>query len=126
MDKAKKFIYPFAFSLACALCFFTAVFPILANAGLGGAVFALGFLAILFFVIIPVYCFIYGKKLLLTEKRKYLFSLYNSFVLTLFYLLPLCTEGETYIYSLILFLWATGWSMLPLIIYKKAEKTPTE
>ena len=126
MNKAKKFICPVIFAFICVLCFFVLFTIILEDAGMGGAVIVLGVIILLLVVIIPCYCFIYSKKLLFAEKRKYLFTFYNSFVLTMFYLLPLCTEGETYIYSLILFLWVEWWNVLPLFIHRKADKTSTE
>ena len=124
MKKVKKFILPVLFSLCC-LCVSFVLSPSLYDFDIGGIIFVLGFIAVWIFVLIPLHCVLYSRRILLREKRKYLFALYNSFVLTMFYFLPLCTEDETYIYSLILFLWTALWSVLPLMIGRKS-KTPTK
>ena len=114
--KIKKYIYPFIFVILASLSFFTlSVFLEEQNADMGGIAILLFALILIIGVFLPIYCFTYGKKVLLNEKRKLLFTLYNSAVITLCYLLPLCMEGETYIYSLILFGWCELWTALPLI-----------
>ena len=118
--KIKKYVYPFIFSASVMVAFLVLLFFLsIGSAELGGVVIGLLAIAILFGVLLPGYCFVYGKKVLLNEKKKYIFTIYNSAVITLFYLLPLCMEGDTYIYSLILFVWCTAWTLLPLIIYRK-------
>ena len=124
MSGIRKFIFPFLFSI-CWLGAFLILMFALDGADISGLVFYLGFLIILFFILIPLYSFLYSRKLLLNEKRKHLFALYNAFVITMSYFLPFCAEGETYIYSIILFLWSAFWSILPLIVHKN-DKTSTK
>ena len=121
--KIKKYIYPFIFVITALLSFLILSFFLeKQNADIGGAIVLLFALILIVCVFLPIYCFTYGKKVLLNEKRKLLFSLYNSAIITLSYLLPLCMEGETYIYSLILFGWCELWTALPLIEFKKRTK----
>ncbi|MBE7064188.1 MAG: hypothetical protein E7384_00005 [Ruminococcaceae bacterium] len=126
-SKIKKYIFPFIFSIVIFSAFLQLSFFLeQQDADLGGIVILLFALILFIGVLIPIYCFIYGKKVLLKEKRKFIFTLYNSAVITLFYLLPKCTEGETYIYSLILFAWCESWSLIPLLKFKKnTRKTET-
>ncbi len=121
--KIKKYIYPFIFVILALLSFLTLSFFLEEqNADMGGIAILLFALILIIGVFLPIYCFTYGKKVLLNEKRKLLFTLYNSTIITLCYLLPLCMEGETYIYSLILFGWCELWTALPLIKSKKQTK----
>ncbi|MBQ8858845.1 MAG: hypothetical protein IJ012_03540 [Clostridia bacterium] len=134
MDKAKKFVFPFVFSLACILSYlivFAVLLKILTDSGaiVGfsiGVIIAFWFIVFLFLFVVPCYCFVYGKKILLNEKRKYLFTLYNSLILAVFCFLVLHIEGETYTYSILLYLWAEIWSVLPLLLHKKKEKISAE
>ena len=121
--KFKKYVYPFIFSILGVASFLILEFFLsVTNVGLGGAAIVLLELILVIFVILPIYCSVYGKKILADEKRKFAFTFYNSTVITLFYLLPLCMEGETYLYSLILFSWSELWALLPLIKSKKRTK----
>ena len=89
---------------------------------MGGVVILLFAIILIVGIFLPIYCFLYGKKVLLNEKRKLLFTLYNSAIITLCYLFPLYMEDETYIYSLILFGWCELWTAMPLIKSKKQNK----
>ena len=121
--KIKKYIYPFIFVILALLSFLTLSFFLEEqNADMGGFAILLFALILIIGVFLPIYCFTYGKKVLLNEKRKLLFTLYNSTIITLCYLLPLCMEGETYIYSLILSGWCELWTALPLIKSKNQTK----
>lgn len=119
---SKKYLYPWAFAclIAIGICISMAI-GLHADSFHVGLIGALSGLILLFFGAIPVYCFAYGKKILIHEKRKYLLALYNAVVLTAFYCIPFWTEAETYLYSAILFLWVMGWSVLPLFLQRRAK-----
>ncbi|MBQ9112950.1 MAG: hypothetical protein IJY08_05140 [Clostridia bacterium] len=123
VNKIKKFVYPVIASAVAAAIFICFSF--------GGADdILLGLISLLVvgamvIIAIPAFCFWYSVKIIFSEKRRYLWGLYNSFVMTLFYLLPLCMEGETYIYSAVLFAWCAAWTMLPLLISKKTHSSDT-
>ena len=93
---------------------------------LAGIVMEFGFVLYLFLVAVPCYCLLYGKRILRNEKRKYLFAFYNSFVLTLFCFFSFCKEEETLTYSTLLFFGAVLWSVLPLLLPRKTDKTSKE
>lgn len=117
VNKLKAFLYPFIIPIVFGLIYKGVVDHYAADLGAGIILFLI--LLIFLFIIVPCYCFLYGKRVLLKERRKYLFTLYNSFVFAISYFLPLCDEGETYLYSAILFLWIELWGLLPLFIYRK-------
>ncbi len=122
MNKAAKFLAPVTFALSCLLGYGLVALLFTRVSDLGGAILATviygAMILIVFLLAVPVYCFLYGFKILRHEKKKPLLALYNALVLALCYLLPFCMEDETYLYSLILFLWAGLWSALPLFFKK--------
>lgn len=122
MSKAVKYLAPIALALSCLLGYGLVALLFSRVSDLLSAIFATVFYGVLILatvlVTVPVYCFIYGYKILRHEKKKPLFALYNALVLVLAYLLPFCREEETYLYSLLLFLWAGLWSALPLLFSK--------
>lgn len=114
-----KYTCPFIFSLGISVLIFLLFGILLKGAGIGGAAIGIGFFAVTFFIGLPLYSAIYSKKLLPDLKNKYLFALYNSLVVTLFYLIPHCTKGQTYMYSAIIFVWISIWGIIPLLPFKK-------
>ena len=123
MSKAAKFLAPVTFALSCLLGYGLVALLFTRVSDLGGAILATvihgAMILTVFLFAVPAYCFLYGFKVLRFEKKKPLLVLYNALVLALGYLLPFCTEDETYLYSLILFLWAGLWSALPLLFQKR-------
>ena len=129
MKPFHKFIYPVVFSLSCFLSYWLLFAVLLKNAVIEGGflgflvgiVLSSGFVVYFFLIVIPIYCFVYSRKNLLNEKRKFIFTLYNSLVLTAFCLILFLVEKETHAltYSLLLFAWAELWSVLPLLLKKK-------
>ena len=118
-EERRKYVYPFLFSLTVIFLAFVFL-SVLSSFDMGLAAFGLLYplLVVIVVVLIPVYCVIYGKKCLGKEKKKIHFAFYNSAVITLFYLVPNCFEGETYLYSLILFGWCMLWTLLPGLFKK--------
>lgn len=85
MKKAKKYIYPFVFSI----CFFVTyvilliVLEIVLPSGdYAGLAYAFIALLIWIFIVMPVYCFKYCK-FICEEKHKLLYGFYNSIVIAL-------------------------------------------
>lgn len=123
MKKYKKFIYPFILSL----CFFVVymivaivlnlVLPSDDYAGLAYAGIAL---LIWVAIILPIYCYKYGK-MILQEKHKRLFGFYNPLVVTLChtgpFLFPAISGsdfGVIFGITVGLFIWTAMWTFAPL------------
>ena len=132
MQKIKKFIYPLIFSASFILLYIILAIVlsvVLDNGSYAGAAFAVLFVAIWSFLIVPFYCIIYCK-VIKEEKLKFLFAIYNSIVLSGIHQLPFNLDEDTYIFVGIFFLWAVFWSIIPLIFrsisLKKQSNTPPE
>ena len=125
VEKAKKYIVPILVSLGVLCAFLLLTFVVFEKNDYGSLLIILFFLIFVLFIGLPIYCRIYTKKILFCEKRKYLFAFYNSLVITMAYFLPLCAEGETYLYSIVLFIWAEFWSISPLL-FQRENKNPME
>lgn len=117
MNKLKKFFYPFAF-----LGFFILIYMILVyilndvvNMGFKAVAWVFLFCIGYILFVLPLFCIKYSK-VIQCEKFKYLFVVFNSLVITFFYILPFIEEDETYIYGSILFAWVTIWTVIPLIL----------
>ena len=85
MKKAKKYIYPFIFSI----CFFVTYIVltlilemVLPSGDYAGLAYAFIALLIWIFIAMPIYCFKYCK-FICEEKHKLLFGFYNSLVISL-------------------------------------------
>ena len=123
VNKIKKFVYPVIASVIAAVIFIG--FSLFQADDILIGLISLIIVGTMVIIAIPCFCFWYSIKIIFREKRRYFFGLYNSFVLTLFYLLPLCMEGETYIYSAVLFVWCAAWTIIPLLTSKKAHSSDT-
>ena len=90
MKKAKKYIYPFVFSLSFFVFYF--ILAAIINSmdfgeGYGGLGLGLLLIILWILIVVPIYCFKYSK-LICEEKRKGLFIIYNSLVISLCYTGP--------------------------------------
>ena len=124
MKKAKKYIYPFIFSIVFIVFWIAVVLTINATTsyeGYGGLGLALLILFAWLFVVLPIYCIRYSK-IIIDEKLRFLFPFYNAFILSFFYLIPFSLEDETYIYAFILFVWVALWTFVPLVIRLNSTK----
>ena len=116
VKKAKKYIYPFIFSVGFIVFGRTVGLIVNATTGTEGYRRLSIALLILFawlLVVLPIYCIRYSK-IILDEKLKFLFTFYNAFVLSLFSIFHL--EGARYIYSSIHFVWVALLTLIPLLI----------
>ena len=86
VKKAKKYIYPFIFSISFFALFVIVVIVINRfygnKEGYGGLGLALLFILLWILVATPIFCFKYSKHIY-EEKRKFLFIIYNSLVISL-------------------------------------------
>ena len=124
MKKAKKYIYPFIFSIGF-IVFWIAVALIItattSNEGYGGLSLAVLILFAWIIVVLPIYCVRYSR-IIIDEKLRFLFAFYNAVVLSFMYLIPFNFEDETYIYCLILFIWISLWTCIPLFVRLNSTK----
>ncbi len=77
-------------------------------------VFAIALLIAWVILLVPILSFLYSRVYLKEGKNKFLWTLLNSLSIVLPYLILFCTEGETYLYALILFAWSELWALLGL------------
>ncbi len=89
MKKAKKYIYPFVFSIGFFVFYIIlgTIINTLDFEGYGGLGLFMLIIILWVLVTIPIYCFMYSK-LILEEKYKFLFGFYNSLVIALCYTGP--------------------------------------
>lgn len=124
MKKAKKYVYPFIFSIGFIVFWIAVVLIINATSsgeGYGGLGLAILILFAWIFIVLPIYCIRYSK-IIIDEKLRFLFPFYNAFVLSFLYILPFNFEDETYIYGAILFAWVAIWTFIPLLIRLNSTK----
>lgn len=120
--KLKKIVYPFIVPLLLSIIYI--VVDSYTGKNLGWGVILFAYLLIAVTIILPLCCYKYGKMVLLNCKNSLFLCVFNSIVITLFYIFPLYTEAETYLYAMILFFWYMFWSVLPFLInYVKYKKS---
>ncbi len=121
----KKWLIPLVFLLVSivALLLIGAV-GILGNGdgtGYGGIVIVLFGIIIYCVIAIPIMCFLYSKRCLLGQRFRFLFTLYQSLLITLPYFVLYSKENETIVYSIILYLWCELWALLGLVKFKSGK-----
>ncbi len=116
----KKFLFPFWIIVAYLLDFIVAAWISVD----GGLILMVSVLALLPLLVIPIYCILYSRKVLLHEKRKWLFVPYNAVWVTLPYalLLLFANEEETLVYGAILFAWGALWTAVPLLFPPRKQQ----
>ncbi len=127
MKKTKKFICPAVFSI-----FFVVLYEMLvrlsymfserANDIL--SVCAMLFLMTWIFVILPFYCVKYSK-IIIGEKLKFLFSIYNCIVLGAIPMLPFSLQNDGKV-VVAFFIWVAIWTFVPLVIRLNFTKKHTD
>ena len=118
----KKWLFPLAYPLFTVIgIILSGVAGSLGNGdgtGYGGVVIVLGGLIFYCAIVIPILCVIYSKRCLFGQRFRFLFTLYQSFLITLPYPIILWKENETLFYSILLFAWCELWGLLWLIRLK--------
>ena len=84
----------------------------------------LGIILIIFWfaILVPVLSFQYSKRILKNVKRVWLYVLWHSLVIALSYLVFVFTEGESYLFALIIFIWSSFWGALGAILNKSKKE----
>ena len=85
-------------------------------------IFAIILIILWFAVLVPVLSFQYSKRILKNVKRVWLYVLWHSLVIALSYLVFVITEGESYLYALIIFIWSGFWGALGAILNKSKKE----
>ena len=114
----KMFLYPIAFTIAVSLLFVAALM-LLPN-DLGSVMIGLFMLIFVLGLVIPAYCIAYAKRVLTKEKYGFIFTFYNSAIITLSYILTFLSEiPDRLLFCFILFGWFELWTLIPWFIFKK-------
>ncbi|MBQ7106990.1 MAG: hypothetical protein IJN93_05700 [Clostridia bacterium] len=132
MKKTKKFIYPVIFSALFLILYISFVLLLTTVISFPNGSYAPAALAVLFtfawlIIALPIYCIRYSK-IIVDEKLKFLFPVYNSLLIILSHMLPFNLQGETRIITHFV-LWVLFWNMVPLIcrlISRKYEEKDAE
>lgn len=123
----KKWLIPIAYPFISIVAFLlSGAAGVLGNGdgtGYGGAVIVLFGLIVYGVIVIPLICFLYSKRCLSGQKFRFLFTLYQSLLITLPYFILFLKDNETIGYSISLFAWCELWSLLGFVKFKhKAKK----
>ncbi len=127
MKKLKIFLYPFLFSFGFVFAYTVPLYIIVEVTdpdGYGGLAIAMLFIVLWAFIVLPFYCIRYSK-LIIDERFKMLFAVYNGAVLSPIHLIPFDLKGEEQIIAAFC-LWATLWSFLPLCLRSISRKNSEE
>lgn len=123
----KKFLYPMWIIVGNLLCVLMMLLLSAASGdtGYGGVIAVVGVMAVFCLIAVPLHCILYSRRVILSEKRKWLFVPYNAAWVALPYTVLLSMEPETYLYGLLLFAWATLWTAIPLLFPARKQASPT-
>lgn len=122
----KKWLFPFACSVVSIIAFLlSGVVGVLGNGDYGGIVIVLCGLIFYCVILIPTMCIVYSKRCLSGQRFRFLFTLYQSFLITFPYLILFLKDNETIVYSFILFAWCEIWGLIGLINIKLKRKKDT-
>lgn len=118
----KKWMIPFAYPLVfvAALCLVKQAAESVKDGWAGLAVVLYG-VVIYCALVVPTLGIVYAKWCLAGQKHRLLFTLYQSFFITVPYLIFCLINGEVW-YSLLLFLWCELWALLGLIPPKRRRR----
>ncbi len=120
----KKWLVPLSFPfVSIAAVLLSGVAGVLGNGdgtGYGGIVIALCGIIVYCVIVIPVMCLLYSKKCLLEQRFRFLFTVYNSFLISLPYFVFFSlhdVEIDFYV-PLIIFGWCELWALLGFVNFK--------
>ncbi len=132
MKKAKKFIYPVIFSASFLILYISFVillttvisFP---HGSYAPAAWAVLFVLAWLIVALPIYCIRYSK-IIIDEKLKFLFPIYNSLLIIVSHILPFNLQNEKEIITYFI-LWVLFWNIVSLVcrlLSRKYEEKDAE
>ncbi len=132
MKKAKKYIYPVAFSAIFLILYITLALLLTKVISFPYGSYAPAAWLVLFtlawlIIALPIYCIRY-RKIIIDEKLKFVFPAYNSLLIIVSHILPFNLQGEKEIITYFI-LWVLFWNVVPLIwrlISRKYEEKDTE
>jgi len=123
----KKWLFPLACSLISIIAFIlSGILGVLGNGdgtGYGGVVILLCGFIVYCVIVIPIMCTVYSKRCLSGQRFRFLFTLYQSFLITSPYLICFMKDNETIVYSFILFVWCELWGLVGLVRLKYEKTT---
>ena len=123
----KKWLIPLAYALISIAAFLlSGVVGVLGNGdgtGYGGVVIVLCGLIFYWVIVVPAMCIVYSKRCLSGQRFRFLFTFYQSFLITFPYLILFFKDNETIVYSFILFAWCEIWGLIGLIRLKREKTT---
>ena len=123
----KKFLFPLwifvAYLLGIIACAWISV-EIPSDVGYAGLFEILCVIALLLLLVVPIFCILYSRKVLLHEKRKWLFVPYNAAWITLPCALPLLImpTTEQLLFCAVLFAWGALWTAVPLLFPAQKQR----
>ena len=127
----KKFLFPLwifvGYLLGIIACVWIAE-TFSGDTGYGGPVYILGVMTLLFLLAVPIHCILYSRRVLLREKRKWLFVPYNAAWITLPCALPLLVmpTTEQLLFCTVLLAWGALWTAVPLLFPARKPKPALE
>ena len=126
----KKWLFPIAYAIISIVIFLLiGVLGVFGNGdgtGYGGVVIILCGIIFYCLIIVPAMCLVYSKRCLSGERFRVLFTLYQSLLISLPYLILFFKDNETFLYSFILFVWCELWSLLGLVKFKRKIKNKND
>ena len=122
----RKWLIPLAYPFISAFLFLLiGVVGVLGNGdgtGYGGAVIVFGGIVVYYVIIIPTTCFLYSQHFLKGQRFRFLFTIYQSFLIILPCLILFFKEEKTIVYSIILFVWCELWALIGLLKMNRKSK----
>ncbi len=93
------------------------------STGYAGAVYASCGILFCCAILMPAICFVYSKRWLLNQKFRFFFTAYNSFLISLPYVVLFSLNDVIDFYFVwIIFGWCELWSLLGLVKFKRKEQ----
>ena len=125
--KTLKYWFPLiSFASYYATWGLTAVLALIDWGDWGALVIGITILFSWFLILIPRISFFYGNRVIKNSNHKLIFSLINSFFIALSYAVPLLNESETYIFALVILIWAEIWCVRGIYLPEKKNKNDDE
>ena len=122
----KKWLYPVVSAMIFAfLLIFIFAVGVGGNgdgSGFVGAIISILLIIVCLAIIPPAAGFIYSKRCLTDQKNRVFFTFYQSFMVTLPYLVLFFEGSKTLLYALAVFAWSELWSLLGLVNLKRKDQ----
>lgn len=124
----KRWLVPIIFSfISIAAFLLSGIGGALRNGdgtGYGGLVIVLFGLIVYCVIVIPAMCLLYSKHCLSGQRFRFLFTFYQSLLVTLPYFIWFSEDHKTMVYGIILFIWCELWALLGLVKRRESMIKP--